>query len=287
VGIDQTTPGTTNKVSIGTDGTVAATQSGTWNIGTLTSITNALPTGSNTLGGITLTDGTNGIVMVTGSADATSATSNRIPVQAHNKSFNGSTWDLNRSGITASGSTFTGFQNQLPIGIYNSSFSALTTGQGAPLQLTTNGSLKVDLGGTGANATAIKVDGSAVTQPVSGNVGQIPLTSGGTSVYKNLDTNNAGYTVKGSAGQLYRGQFTNNATSIRYLKFWNKTSPAVGTDATTFTIGLPPSSAGNLAFPEQGVAFSTAISVACTTGFADNNSGAPTANDVIISLYYF
>lgn len=32
VGIDQTTPGTTNKVSIGTDGTVAATQSGTWTV---------------------------------------------------------------------------------------------------------------------------------------------------------------------------------------------------------------------------------------------------------------
>lgn len=32
VGIDQTTPGTTNKVSIGTDGTVAATQSGVWTV---------------------------------------------------------------------------------------------------------------------------------------------------------------------------------------------------------------------------------------------------------------
>uniref|UniRef100_A0A6M3IZ30 Uncharacterized protein n=1 Tax=viral metagenome TaxID=1070528 RepID=A0A6M3IZ30_9ZZZZ len=31
-GIDQTTPGTTNKVSIGADGTVAATQSGTWTV---------------------------------------------------------------------------------------------------------------------------------------------------------------------------------------------------------------------------------------------------------------
>lgn len=35
----------------------------------------------------------------------------------------------------------------------------------------TAANLKVDLSGTGANATALKVDGSAVTQPVSGNVG--------------------------------------------------------------------------------------------------------------------
>jgi hypothetical protein len=46
--IDQTTPGTTNKVNIGTDGTVAATQSGTWNIGTLTSITNAVTVSQGT-----------------------------------------------------------------------------------------------------------------------------------------------------------------------------------------------------------------------------------------------
>jgi hypothetical protein len=35
----------------------------------------------------------------------------------------------------------------------------------------TAANLKVDLSGTGANGTALKVDGSAVTQPVSGNVG--------------------------------------------------------------------------------------------------------------------
>jgi hypothetical protein len=35
----------------------------------------------------------------------------------------------------------------------------------------TASNLKVDLSGTAANATAIKVDGSAVTQPVSGNIG--------------------------------------------------------------------------------------------------------------------
>jgi hypothetical protein len=51
VGIDQTTPGTTNLVS--------AAQSGTWNVGTVTavtavtSITNALPAGTNMIGNVT------------------------------------------------------------------------------------------------------------------------------------------------------------------------------------------------------------------------------------------
>lgn len=45
-----------------------------------------------------------------------------------------------------------------------------TTGQINQLSLTTSGALRVDLGATSANATAVKVDGSAVTQPVSGTV---------------------------------------------------------------------------------------------------------------------
>lgn len=42
---------------------------------------------------------------------------------------------------------------------------------GLPAALAASGGLKVDIAGTGANATAVKVDGSAVTQPVSGTVG--------------------------------------------------------------------------------------------------------------------
>lgn len=59
VGIDQTTPGTTNKVDIGNTGTVAATQSGTWNIGTittLTGITNVVHVDDNA-GSLTVDDG--------------------------------------------------------------------------------------------------------------------------------------------------------------------------------------------------------------------------------------
>lgn len=42
-----------------------------------------------------------------------------------------------------------------------------TTGNVNQLSLTTSGALRVDLGATSANATAIKVDGSTVTQPIS------------------------------------------------------------------------------------------------------------------------
>ena len=48
------------------------------------------------------------------------------------------------------------------------------------LSTTTGGALKVDLSGTAANSTAVKVDGSAVTQPVSDGGGSLTVDNGGT-----------------------------------------------------------------------------------------------------------
>lgn len=75
----------------------------------------------------------------------------------------------------------------------------------------TASNLKVDLSGTAANATALKVDGSAVTQPVSGNVGGLTTViklnpSISTSAYS------AGYTV--GAIQTLANAVTSNGTAI-------------------------------------------------------------------------
>lgn len=90
VGIDQTTPGTTNKVSIGTDGTVAlnaAIPSGTNNIGDVDVLTlPALPAGTNNIGDVdvltlpALTAGTNriGSVRLVDSADADLTTTKAV-----------------------------------------------------------------------------------------------------------------------------------------------------------------------------------------------------------------
>jgi hypothetical protein len=78
VGIDQTTPGTTNKVNIGNDGQVAATQSGTWNIGTVTAVTslsNAFPAGDNNIGNVDIASaipaGTNLLGKISAGQDTT------------------------------------------------------------------------------------------------------------------------------------------------------------------------------------------------------------------------
>jgi hypothetical protein len=50
-------------------------------------------------------------------------------------------------------------------------------------------------------------------------------------------------------------------------------------------MGLPAGASGHVPFP-QGIAFGTAITVAATTGVADNDTGAPDANDVVVNIFY-
>jgi hypothetical protein len=77
--------------------------------------------------------------------------------------------------VTVTQATGTNLHTVLDSGTLTTITNAVTVTQA------TAANLKVDLSGTGANATAIKVDGSAVTQPISGTVsvsGTIATTPG-------------------------------------------------------------------------------------------------------------
>ncbi len=162
-------------------------------------------------------------------------------------------------------------------------------------------------------AGALVTDGSGVTQPVSnggtfatqaaatlqagsalaGDVGiSGARTSGGTTLYKNIDVDESEDAVKASAGQVYWIHAINLATTPRYLKIYNATvaSVTVGTTVPDLTFPIPSQGDANgagftLAIP-NGIAFGTAITIAATTGVADNDSGAPGANEVIVNLGY-
>jgi len=253
-------------------------------------------------------------------------------------------------------------------------FTKVSTGAGAvPVQDGGN-TLTVDNGGTfavqaaqsgtwtvqpgnTANTTAWKVDGSAVTQPVSGTVSvtgvatsakqdtaqtsfdaiktaveiidnaisgsemqvdvltmptvavtqsgtwtvqpgntanttpwlttPTPATSGGYSIYRSIDLDESEEEVKASAGQLFGWYLYNAAATARYLKFYNATAAntTVGTTTPVLTIPVAAGAAANVEF-SNGIAFGTAISAAVTTGLADNDTGAPAANDFIINILY-
>lgn len=120
-----------------------------------------------------------------------------------------------------------------------------------------------------------------------------PTTVGGTTAYKNLDVDESEDEVKATAGQVFWIYAVNLATSVRYLKFYNATAAnvSVGTTVPVLTFPVPTQSAtasgaGFVLVVPNGIAFSTAITIAATTGLADNDTGAPGANEVIVNLGY-
>jgi hypothetical protein len=174
-------------------------------------------------------------------------------------------------------------------------------------------------------ANALKVDGSAVTQPVSlagnqavniaqlggntvsagngasgtgvlrvtvasdstGQIGQVPLTSGGLSISRKLSAASTNATnVKASAGQVYAVHCMNTNAALRYLKLYDKASaPTVGTDTPVITVPLP-TNAPVVIQPACGIAFANGIGFAMTTGIADSDATAVAANEIVLNLLY-
>jgi len=116
-------------------------------------------------------------------------------------------------------------------------------------------------------------------------------TAGGLSIFRSLDIDESEEEIKASAGQIYWIHAMNMVATARYLKFYNATAAnvTVGTTTPVLTFPIPANSTTGAGFVfnvPQGIPFGTAISVACTTGVADADTGAPGANDVIINIGY-
>jgi hypothetical protein len=127
--------------------------------------------------------------------------------------------------------------------------------------------------------------GTAVSASNPLAVNQSPTTTGGCSIYRSISlVTSPGICIKASAGQVYGWYIANNASSVRYVKFYNKaTAPTVGTDTPVMTLAVPANAAANVAYP-HGIAFATGIGIGATTGVADNDTTAPSANDVIVNI---
>lgn len=112
-------------------------------------------------------------------------------------------------------------------------------------------------------------------------------TSQGLSVFRSIDLDETEEDVKTSEGVVYGYYFYNANAALRYLRFYNATAAntTVGTTTPVMTLPLPPTTAGHITFSD-GIGFSTAICVAATTGLADNDTGAPSAGDVIVNVFY-
>jgi hypothetical protein len=125
-----------------------------------------------------------------------------------------------------------------------------------------------------------------------GNVGIGVRTSGGATPFYNLDVDETEDAIKASAGQLYELYLFNTTAAPLFVKLYNATTAnvTVGTTTPLRTIPVPANAdsdgAGVVLTWPMGLAFSTAITIACTTAAADNDTGAPGAGALIASGAY-
>jgi len=199
VGIDQTTPGTTNKVSIGSDGTVTA------NIGTTNGVAlDATLTGGSQKTKLVDSAGSNvavvtgtGALKVDGSASTQPVSISSLPLPSGAATDSNINTAVGAAGdsppaLSSSASGILGWLRKL-VDVVNSVYSRLSNGEQV--------SKIVDSGGTNvatvSAAGAVKVDGSAVTQPISGTVTSNIGTTNGLA----LDSTLTG----GSAKSVLRG----------------------------------------------------------------------------------
>ena len=161
--------------------------------------------------------------------------------------------------------------------------AALPAGTNGIGKLTANSG--VDIGDV--DVTSI----SAGTNTI-GNVGLIGRTTGGMTMFKSIDLDESEEQIKATAGQVFSIMAFNLTTGVLYLKLYNDTAAnvIVGTTVPDLTIPIPANAdsdgAGFVWAHPIGFAFSAAITAACTTGVADNDTGAPAANACVVAVGY-
>lgn len=325
---------------------VQAAQSGTWNIGSVTTLpalaagTNnigdvdvltlpALPAGTNNIGDVdvltlpALPAGTNNIGDVDiasiaagdnniGNVDIVTVPTDPFGANADAASATGSISAKLRfiasTGIPITGTVTVGTHAVTNAGTFvtQENGAALTA-----LQLIDDCVLADDAAFTPAT-TKVTVAGffadeTATDSVDEGDIGAARMTldrklvsttyahaaAGGATPYYNLDVDETEDDIKTSAGKLFWVHVMNLSASVRYIKFYNATAANVTVGTTTPVLSFPvPTMADTngagfcVNFGDMGLQFSTAISVAATTGLADNSTGAPGTNEVVLNASY-
>ena len=114
-----------------------------------------------------------------------------------------------------------------------------------------------------------------------GNQYVLPPVKGGDSIYRNLDLGTTGQVVKASAGQVHSYVLLNLGAATRCFKLYDKATAPTQADTPKVTLCLATTQGANTG--GLNWQFDNGISMRCTTGLADNDTGAPTANDCVVA----
>ncbi len=114
-------------------------------------------------------------------------------------------------------------------------------------------------------------------------------TGRGLSMFRSIDLDESEEEVCARECVVFGIYASNTNAAARWLKLYNATAAAttVGTTTPVAVFYLPASGASPVKFESPvGIRFDTALTAAATTGVADNDTGAPGANEVVVVITY-
>lgn len=205
-------------------------------------------------------------------ADAADNATTMGVVRARAMSFNGTTWDRIRSGITTIGNAITGFLNAIPWAFFNTVPTTRTAGQGGPLEADALGNLRIAEQAPPAYEN---------TSDASASVHEKPATSAAYNAiaYDTIAKATNGV-IKAAPGNLYRIYFTNTNAALKVVALVNKAT-APSTDAPVAYYYVPANATILIEF-KFGKRFSTGIAWAQVTTIGAGTITLDTA-DMLVS----
>ena len=102
---------------------------------------------------------------------------------------------------------------------------------------------------------------------------------------RNLNLGTTGWVVKASAGYVRELILANLAATVRYVKICDLATAPDQTGTPILTIPVQANNTLVVAIGD-GIEFKQGIALWATTGLADNDTGAPTTNDVVADVLY-
>lgn len=106
-------------------------------------------------------------------------------------------------------------------------------------------------------------------------------------IYRNISLGTTGQVIKAAPGVIVGWFLSNSGAAAAYVKLYDKATAPTEADTPALTIYLPAGAAANVGPGDGAIGpFAAGISARATTGAADNNTGAPAANEVIVNIFY-
>lgn len=103
--------------------------------------------------------------------------------------------------------------------------------------------------------------------------------------YRNINVGTTGAVVAANPACIYEYYFYNSGAAKAYVKLYNKATAGTSSDTPLRTYCIGAAQGANL-YMDKGIEFPLGISIRATTGVADNDTGAPGANEVTVNIGY-